>query len=82
MEPPECSHRYMGLVFRPGVGPHMPMHCWRGLVRCPPAAPSTCYCTGFLPRWPRLAAPPPCLQCVGMTAKLAEQQPQWKCPLC
>jgi hypothetical protein len=21
-------------------------------------------------------------QCVGMTAKLAEQQPQWKCPLC
>lgn len=21
-------------------------------------------------------------KCVGMTAKLAEQQPQWKCPLC
>lgn len=20
--------------------------------------------------------------CVGMTAKMAEQQPQWKCPLC
>ena len=21
-------------------------------------------------------------KCVGMTAKLAEEQPQWKCPLC